>query len=42
MFSNFKKNFPKHIAKLNSEDQRIYDDFVKVWLNELKTKKNLT
>ena len=39
MFSNFKKNFPKHIAKLNSEDQRIYDDFVKVWLNELKTKK---
>ena len=39
MFSNFRKNFPKHIAKLNSEDQKMHDDFMKVWLNELKTKK---
>ena len=38
MISNFKKNFPKHIAKLNTEDQKIHDDFMKVWLNELKTK----
>ena len=39
MISNFRKNFPKYISKLNSEDQKIHDDFVKSWLQELNKKK---
>ena len=38
---NYKNNFPKLIPKLSIEDKATHDDFMKVWLNELKTKKNL-
>jgi len=36
---NYKNNFPKFIPKLSNKDKIIHDDFMKVWLNELKTKK---
>ena len=38
MISNFRNNFPKNIPELNSEDQKIHDDFVKSWLRELNKK----
>jgi len=37
--SNHRNNFPKFIPELSAEDTAIHDDFMKVWLNELKTKK---
>ena len=39
MSSNHRNNFPKFIPELSAEDTAIHDDFMKVWLNELKTKK---
>ena len=39
---NYKNNFPKLIPKLSIEDKATHDDFMKVWLNELKTKKKFS
>lgn len=39
MISNFRKKFPKYIPEISEEDKIIFDDFMKVWHQELKTKK---
>tara|TARA_B100000287_G_C20430268_1_gene701206 strand:- start:78 stop:806 length:729 start_codon:yes stop_codon:yes gene_type:complete len=36
---NFRKNFPKVITEISKKDKIIFDDFMKVWLEELNTKK---
>ena len=36
---NFRKNFPKNIPEISIEDRNIFDDFMKVWHQELSTKK---
>jgi len=36
---NFRKNFPKVITEISEKDKIIFDDFMKVWLEELNTKK---
>ena len=36
---NFRKNFPKNIPEISDEDKIIFDDFMKVWHQELATKK---
>ena len=36
---NFRKNFPKNIPEISVEDKIIFDDFMKVWHQELATKK---
>ena len=39
MKSTYRKNFPKILPQLSSEDKIIHDDFNKLWLTELNSKK---
>jgi len=39
MKNNFRNNFPKNIPEISKKDKVIFDDFMKVWHQELNTKK---